>query len=261
MGNALGCIQVEESTLGIKETFGEFENVLTPGCHLMPWCIGSELAGYVSLSVQHLDVRCETMTKDNYLVTVVASVQYRALADKAIDAYYKLSNPKEHIQAYVFDVIKAIVPTINLAPLPAESNYIEKSVKDQLDKVMSMYGYKIVRVVVDNFEFDESVKTSIKEIVEALILRAAENEQVETEKVEREKQAQIETDFKYYSGMGTALQHQAILNGLKKSVAEFTSNVPGTSAKDVMDMILVTRYFDTIKEIGALTKSTSELWS
>lgn len=36
-------------------------------------------------------------------VNVVASIQYRALADKAADAFYKLSNTKEQIQAYVFD--------------------------------------------------------------------------------------------------------------------------------------------------------------
>ena len=36
-------------------------------------------------------------------VTVVASVQYRALAEKAADAFYKLSNTREQIQAYVFD--------------------------------------------------------------------------------------------------------------------------------------------------------------
>lgn len=43
--------------------------------------------------------------QDNVFVTVVASVQYRALADKATDAFYKLSNTKAQIQAYVFDGI------------------------------------------------------------------------------------------------------------------------------------------------------------
>jgi hypothetical protein len=37
--------------------------------------------------VQQLDVRCETKSKDNVFVTVVASVQYRALPDKAYDAF------------------------------------------------------------------------------------------------------------------------------------------------------------------------------
>ena len=38
-------------------------------------------------------------------VIVVASIQYRALADRASDAFYRLSNTKDQIQAYVFDGI------------------------------------------------------------------------------------------------------------------------------------------------------------
>lgn len=41
--------------------------------------------------------------QDNVFVNVVASIQYRALADKASDAFYKLSNTRSQIQAYVFD--------------------------------------------------------------------------------------------------------------------------------------------------------------
>lgn len=41
--------------------------------------------------------------QDNVFVTVVASIQYRALSEKASDAFYKLSNTKGQIQAYVFD--------------------------------------------------------------------------------------------------------------------------------------------------------------
>lgn len=44
-----------------------------------------------------------TSHQDNVFVTVVASIQYRALADKAVDAFYRLSNTREQIQAYVFD--------------------------------------------------------------------------------------------------------------------------------------------------------------
>jgi len=43
--------------------------------------------------------------QDNVFVTVVASIQYRALAEKANDAFYKLSNTKIQLQAYVFDGI------------------------------------------------------------------------------------------------------------------------------------------------------------
>ena len=33
----------------------------------------------------------------------------------------------------------------------------------------------------------------------------------------------------------------------------FSVNVPGTTSKDVMDMVLVTQYLDTMKEVGALS--------
>ncbi|KAI3908154.1 hypothetical protein MKW98_029455 [Papaver atlanticum] len=91
MGQALCCLQVDQSTVAIKETFGKFDEIFQPGCHLLPWCLGSQISGYLSLCVQQLDVRCETKTK------------YRALADSASDAFYKLSNTREQIQAYVFD--------------------------------------------------------------------------------------------------------------------------------------------------------------
>ena len=132
MGNLFCCIQVDQSTVAIKETFGKFEDVLEPGCHFLPWCLGQQVAGHLSLRLQQLDVRCETKTKvstfflslgrvlmglglvlilfcvfvllqDNVFVNVVASIQYRALANKANDAFYKLSNTRSQIQAYVFD--------------------------------------------------------------------------------------------------------------------------------------------------------------
>ena len=42
-------------------------------------------------------------SQDNVFVNVVASVQYRAMAEKAADAFYRLTNTKEQIQSYVFD--------------------------------------------------------------------------------------------------------------------------------------------------------------
>lgn len=63
MGNLLGCVQVDQSTVAITEQFGKYQDVLQPGCHCLPWCFGFQLAGHLSLRVQQLDVRCETKTK------------------------------------------------------------------------------------------------------------------------------------------------------------------------------------------------------
>mgnify|MGYP003702457271 CR=1 FL=1 len=63
MGQCLGLVQIDQSTVAIKENFGKFSEVLEPGCHFLPWCIGQQIAGYLSLRVKQLDVRCETKTK------------------------------------------------------------------------------------------------------------------------------------------------------------------------------------------------------
>lgn len=57
------CVQVKQSTIGIKERFGKFEEVLEPGCHCLPWFLGRRLAGILSLRLQKMEVKCETKTK------------------------------------------------------------------------------------------------------------------------------------------------------------------------------------------------------
>uniref|UniRef100_A0A0E0ELC4 Band 7 domain-containing protein n=1 Tax=Oryza meridionalis TaxID=40149 RepID=A0A0E0ELC4_9ORYZ len=257
MGQALGLVQVDQSTVAIKESFGKFDEVLEPGCHFLPWCIGKQIAGYLSLRVQQLDVRCETKTKDNVFVNVVASVQYRALAEKASDAFYRLSNTREQIQSYVFDVIRASVPKMNLDDAFEQKNEIAKAVEDELEKAMSMYGYEIVQTLIVDIEPDEHVKRAMNEINAAARLRVAANEKAEAEKILQIKRAEGDAESKYLAGLGIARQRQAIVDGLRDSVLAFSENVPGTSAKDVMDMVLVTQYFDTMKEIGASSKSSS----
>ncbi|KAL9274921.1 Hypersensitive-induced response protein 2-like protein [Drosera capensis] len=274
MGQALGCLQVDQSTVAIKETFGKYNDVLEPGCHCVPWCFGSQVAGHLSLRVQQLDVRCETKTKDNVFVTVVASIQYRALAEKAADAFYKLSNTREQIQAYVFDVIRASVPKLDLDSAFEQKNDIAKAVENELEKVtlglasfahnhpvnlqaMSHYGYEIVQTLIVDVEPDVHVKRAMNEINAAARMRMAATDKAEAEKIIQIKKAEGEAESKYLAGLGIARQRQAIVDGLRDSVMNFSGSVPGTTAKDIMDMVLVTQYFDTMKEIGAASNSTA----
>ncbi len=78
-------------------------------------------------------------------------------------------------------------------------------------------------------------------------LRIATNERAEAEKILQVKRAEGEAESKYLSGVGVARQRQAIVDGLRESVLAFSSHVDGTSPKDVLDMVLLTQYFDTMK--------------
>ncbi|KAL5122310.1 Hypersensitive-induced response protein 1 [Glycine soja] len=257
MFSMCGFVQVEQSSVVIKEVFGKYDDVLDPGCHCVPWYFGNRVAGALSLRIQQLDVRCETKTKDNVFVTVVASIQYRALAEKASDAYYKLTNTKAQIQSYVFDVIRASVPKMELDATFEQKNDIAKTVEEELEKAMSAYGYEIVQTLIVDIEPDERVKRAMNEINAAARLRVASNEKAEAEKILQIKRAEGDAESKYLAGLGVARQRQAIVDGLRDSVIAFSENVPGTTSKDILDMVLMTQYFDTMKDIGASSKSNA----
>jgi hypothetical protein len=63
IGRLFCFAQVNQSTVAIKERFGRFEDVLDPGCHCVPWIIGSRVTGKLTLRLRQMDVRCETKTK------------------------------------------------------------------------------------------------------------------------------------------------------------------------------------------------------
>jgi regulator of protease activity HflC (stomatin/prohibitin superfamily) len=95
------------------EDLGQFKTLLDPGFHCIFWPLQS-VVGRMSLRIQQLDVICETKTKDNVFVRVAVAVQYRVLISSAYDAYYRLTDPRNQIQSYVFDVVRSTVPRMDL---------------------------------------------------------------------------------------------------------------------------------------------------
>lgn len=81
----------------------------------------------------------------------------------------------------------------------------------------------------------------------------------EAEKILIVKKAEAEAESKRLQGEGTANQRKAIIDGLSHSVEDFQKSVPGVSSADIMNLVLITQYFDTLKEIGSHNKSNTIL--
>ena len=66
------------------------------------------------------------------------------------------------------------------------------------------------------------------------------------------RKAASEASLKYLAGVGVARQRKAIVDDLKNSISDFTSNeqIKGASSKDVVDLLLITQYFDMLNAIG-----------
>jgi hypothetical protein len=115
--------------------------------------------------------------------------------------------------------------------------------------------YDIVKALVTDLTPDGGVKASMNEINAQRRLKDAATAKADGEKILLVKMAEADKESKYLSGLGVAQQRSAIVNGLKGSIVNFSDGVDGTTPADVMDLLLVTQYFDTLKVTGKKRES------
>lgn len=90
----------------------------------------------------------------------------------------------------------------------------------------------------------------MNEINAAQRMRLAAYEQSEADKIRVVKAAEADAEAKYLAGQGIARQRQAIMSGLRESVQAFQTEVTEVGSRDVLSLMLLTQYFDAIKEVG-----------
>merc|ERR1712159_706263 len=134
--------------------------------------------------------------------------------------FYKLANPEIQIQAYVFDVVRSELPKMELDESFSNKEQLANEVKHHLDETMMSFGYSIIKALVTDISPDARVKMSMNEINASRRLREAAKE-------------------------------KAIVGGLQDSIIEFSGEIAGTTPKDVMDLLLLTQYFDMLKDVGS----------
>jgi regulator of protease activity HflC (stomatin/prohibitin superfamily) len=236
--------------------FGKFLRVAEPGLNWKVPLIDM-VQGRVSLRVEQIKLQMETKTQDNVFVAIPISVQTQVRPDAVYDAFYKLTDPASQIQSYVEQVILGHVPGMTLDEVFANQSSIAAAVKKELDADMTGFGYEIVNVLVTDIIPDDKVKAAMNDINAAQREQVAASARGEAEKILVVKRAEAEAESKALQGHGIANQRKAIIEGLKDSIKEFQSVVAGTSTTEVMQLVLVTQYFDTIKSIGELDKTNT----
>jgi regulator of protease activity HflC (stomatin/prohibitin superfamily) len=247
---------VNTAQVAVITRFGKFLRVADAGLNWkMPYF--DSVTGMVSLRVNQITLTMETKTKDNVFVTIPISVQNRVRPEKVYDAFYKLSDPVAQIKSYVEQVILGHVPGMTLDEVFASQSSIAAAVKLELDADMATFGYEIVNVLVTDIVPDAKVKSAMNDINAAQREQVAANARGEAEKILVVKKAEAEAESKALQGQGIANQRKAIIEGLQVSIEQFQKVVDGASSRDVMQLVLVTQYFDTLKSIGENDKSNT----
>ncbi|MGB6975732.1 MAG: SPFH domain-containing protein [Terracidiphilus sp.] len=247
---------VNTAQVAIITRFGKFLRVAEAGLNWKTPYIDS-VTGLVSLRVNQITLTMETKTKDNVFVTIPISVQNRVQSEKAFDAFYRLSDPVAQIKSYVEQVILGHVPGMTLDEVFASQSSIAAAVKKELDVDMATFGYEIVNVLVTDIVPDAKVKSAMNDINAAQREQVAATARGEADKILVVKKAEAEAESKALQGQGIANQRKAIVEGLQSSIEQFKKAVEGTSAKEVMQLVMITQYFDTLKSIGESDKTNT----
>jgi regulator of protease activity HflC (stomatin/prohibitin superfamily) len=244
-----GFFTVEQQSRAIIERFGRYIRTSKPGLNFkIPYI--DHVVQRVSLRVQQLPVEVETKTLDNVFVKLFVAVQFRVIEGNEADSFYKLQDHIEQIRSYVLDVVRAKVPKMNLDEVFEKKDDVGTAVKTELDVSMKIYGFEIPNALVTDVNPADNVKSAMNEIQTQQRLQVAAAAKGEANKILVVKNAEAEAESKRLQGEGIAKQRRAIVDGLRESIAAFTDQIGGVSAPEVLKLVLLTQYFDTIKEIG-----------
>jgi len=257
LSSMFGCFfTVNTAEVAVITRFGKFLRVANPGLN-WKWPFIDAVSGKVSLRVNQITLTMETKTKDNVFVTIPISVQNRVRPENVYDAFYKLSNPAAQIQSYVEQVILGHVPGMTLDEVFASQSGIAAAVKKELDADMTGFGYEIVNVLVTDIVPDAKVKSAMNDINAAQREQVAATARGDAEKILVVKKAEAEAESKALQGQGIANERKAIVEGLQVSIEQFQKAVGDATTADVMKLVLITQYFDTLKSIGDSDKTNT----
>lgn len=175
------------------------------------------------------------------------AVQFHAIPERIYDAFYKLQNPRSMMTSVVFDTVRSTLPKLTLDETFESKEELAQDTLNSLRNVMEKYGYFIANVMVTDVEPDQRVKQSMNEINAAKRLQDAAHFQADAQKIRVVKEAEADAESKFLAGTGIARQRKAIVDGLRQSIVSFSGEVADTTPREVIEMMLMTQYFDTLK--------------
>ena len=252
----MSIFTVKQQTFAIVERFGRFNRVSGPGLHFrIP--IVEVIAGRVSIRVNELNVKIRTKTKDNVFVDLLIAVQFFIDGRENVwDAFYKLTNPSQQMESWIFDTVRAQVPAMILDDVFEKKEEIAADVESSLTERLQKYGYSLVRALVNDIQPDTGVADAMNEINRQQRLQVAAEHEGEAKKIMVVKAAEADAESKRLSGKGIADQRTAIVEGLRESVKD-ASTALGVEAPAVMTLVLMTQYYDMLTEVGKNSKTNT----
>ena len=242
-----GVRLIRTASSGIRETFGKFSKVLSPGLNFyIPFI---QKIGTVSHQQYQNQFKLEVKTKDNVFAHLQISVQFRIKPEDTQKYYYSLADPTKQMESYIENVVRARAPKMFLDELFESQSDISHNVSQELAAQMEQHGYYIEKTLITSIEPSAEVKIAMNKInASKRLLEAATNE-AQAKYIEKVREAEADKERKRLQGEGISEQRLAILKGYEKGMDNLSKSL-GLSSVQIIEFVMKTQHLDTLEAIG-----------
>jgi len=247
---------VAQSEMGIVEVCGKFDRVVGPGWLCLRPCFDS-VAVRISLRLLAEEFTMQSKTKDNVMLDVTVSVQYAVIRGKVELGYYAIADSRELIETYVQQCVRAQIAQYDVDQVFLLRSEISHAATAAIGERLGAFGFRVTAVLVQDLELPAKTRAAMNAVRVSEFEKTAAIEQGEGAKLSIVKAAEAEAEAKRLSGQGLAEQRRAIVAGLQTSIETFRQGIPGLGSEDVLSLLLLNQYFDTLRDVARHSKRVS----
>lgn len=239
---------VPQNHVAIVEFLGKYERTLTAGFNLViP--VFERVSVQINLAVRNFLFELDAVSKDKVQVRLKSNLIYAISVEKVTQYWYELSDPKQTIASFVENYVRSFVATQTHEELLEKREEIATYLVQHLNEKFLAWGIVIHGYQIMDIVFPTIITDAMSKVVASQRLREAAMNEAEATKVRVVKEAEAEKESRVLLGEGVAGERQAIIDGLKRSIDDM-KGIPGLNTHEVMNLIVMSQYFDTVKAIG-----------
>lgn len=239
---------VRQNHVQIVEFLGKYSRTLNPGLNILVPFFDRVVAN-VNLAYRNQIFDVDTVSSDKVIVKLKANLIYGVELEKVVDYHYKLVNPLETLSSFVENYVRSFVSTQTHEELLSKREELSEYLILHLEDKMKNWGMKINSIQVMDISFPSDITDAMSKVVASQRLKEAATNEAEAQKIKVVKQAEAEKESRILMGEGVAGERRAIVDGLKSSIDDM-KKIKDLDTNEVMNLVVISQYFDTVKSIG-----------
>lgn len=246
---------VEQNTVLVIEFLGKYRRIMLAGLNLKIPILES-VREKISLRQQNFMLEGQYPSKDKVIVDITTNLIYKV--DENLDGVkryaYVLENRKQSLGAIIENSLRTYIAKETHEGILEKKVELAQHIRADLETQFEEWGMVISSFQITNVNFPKSITDAMSEVVASEQLRKAAENKGEAVKIQAIKEAEGERERKRLQGEGIALEREAIAKGLQLSI-EIVKTATGGTSQEIMSILTLTQYLDTLKSIGQSNNS------